>query len=776
MRGIWQSVVGLRGLIPLLLLVSCGGSSGSDREIPQPAITVAVEPAATTVQAGATIELTASLRNDASHVGVAWSISPPSGAGALADPTDTSVTYIAPSDPPEADLTVTITATSRDNESKSDSANITVSAIFVAIEPAGATVEAGGSQAFTASVQQDPSQAGVTWAISPASGAGSLIDVTSTSATYEAPSSPPPDDLYVTITATPVANDAISASAAITVPAILVQLAPGSALMPAGATQALVATVTGDRLANGVEWTLTQGAHDCSPACGSLANVDSMNATFAAPSVVPAETLVTLTARSVTDPAKFSAAAIELSTGTVQIAPAELDFGPVKVIYQSTKGTVLTNAGSTALTISGITIEGADADDFSAEHDCGNHVAAGASCQIDVTFSPGLGSSAALLSIVDSSTDSPQQISLSGSGASITSRPAVSTVLKEARLLAAPAPTGPERVGTRTIDLTDSARDDPYRPDGKKRELPVRLWYPASVGRHCRPAPYMEPAVWNYASGLLGFSLPVVRTNSCLDARPADGAHPIVVFTHGYTGTLTDYTFLFEDLASRGYVVASIGHTYESTAVSFGDGRLVTSVLGSHLTTPRMDRQTLAFVESVRLTDVRFVIDELARLNSQRSSPFAGHFDLASVAVAGHSFGGLTALQAQARDPRIRAVVVIDCVMPDKSFALTDTPVLILDAGRERWSRDQTELWRKLNGRRFAVNLNGAEHVAPSDLAWLARSAIDTGRMTPEQAVAATREVVAAFFEASLRGSPVDSVLIGRSARFPGIEVRGQAY
>jgi predicted dienelactone hydrolase len=659
---------------------------------------------------------------------------------------------------------------------KSDSAIITVSAFVVTIEPAGATVEAGSSQTLTAEVLHDPSQAGVTWTISPESGAGSLIDVTGTSATYEAPPSPPANDLNVTITATPVADGAVSASATITVPAIVVQLTPDSALMPVDATQQFVATVKHDVGSQGVEWALTQGANDCSPACGSLEGVDPTSATFATSSAVPANAMVTLTVTSLADPGKFATAAVKLSTGAVQLAPVALDFGFVKILSQRTKGTVLTNAGNSTLTISSIAIEGADAGRFSVEHDCGTSVAVGASCQIDVTFSPELGLSVALLSIVDSSTDSPQQIPLSGKGSSSTSIPAMSAVLTEAETLAAPATTGSNRVGTRTIDLIDSARNDPYRFNGTKRELLVRFWYPATVDHHCRPAPYTDPAVWNHVSELLGRSLPAVKTNSCLDARPADGAHPIIVFTHGYTGTFTDYTFLFEDLASRGYIVASIGHTYESTAVSFPDGRLAKSVMGSHLTTARMDLQTLSSVASVRLADARFVIDELARINSQRGGPFAGHLDLASLGIAGHSLGGLTALQAAARDPRIRAVVVIDGVMPDKSFGLLDTPVLILDAGHERRSPVERQLWRKLRGQRFALNLRGAEHVAPSDFVWLARSAINTGRMTPEQAVAGTRISVAAFLDASLRGSPVDPLLLRQSARFPEVEAIEPAH
>ena len=772
-RSAWRTVVGLSGLILASLLAGCGSSSGSGSRA---GITVTVAPVSMTVQAGGTFELTATVQNDASRRGVTWTISPLSGAGTLSDATVTSVRYNAPDNPPAGDVTATITATSLDDGSKSDSATITVSAFVVTIEPAGATVEAGSSQTLTAEVQHDPSQAGVTWTISPESGAGSLLDITGTSATYEAPPSPPPNDVNVAITATLVADTAVSASATITVPAIVVQLTPGSALMPVDATQQFVATVRHDFENQGADWTLTQRASSCSPACGSLGGVDLTSATFTAPSVVPANASVTVSATSLADPGKSVTAAISLSTGTVQLAPAALDFGLVKLTSRRTKGTVLTNAGSTTLTIFSIAIDDEDADNFSVEHDCGISVAAGASCQIDVTLSPESGSNDALLSITDSSTDSPQQIPLSGSGVSSASIPTVTVVLKEARLLAAPDPTGPERIGTRTIDLIDPTRDDPYRSDGTKRDLLVRFWYPASVADDCRPAPYTDPAVWKYASELLGLTLPVVRTNSCLDAHPADGAHPVVVFTHGYTGTFTDYTFLFEDLASRGYIVASIGHTYESTAVSFPDGHLAKSVLGSHLTAVRRNPRTLSFVESVRLGDVRFVIDELTRLNSQRDGPLAGHFDLASVSIAGHSLGGLTALQAAARDPRIRAVVVIDGVMPDNSFELTDTPVLILDAGRERWSPDEWLLWRKLRGQRFALNLKDAEHVAPSDLVWLARSAINTGRMTPEQAVAGTRDSVAAFLDASLRGSPVDPLLLRQSASFPEVEVTGPAH
>ena len=143
----------------------------------------------------------------------------------------------------------------------------------------------------------------------------------------------------------------------------------------------------------------------------------------------------------------------------------------------------------------------------------------------------------------------------------------VRSALAQNSMAASPLPDGPEKVGTLVIDLIDSGRNDPYLANGAKREIPVRFWYPATLPEQCKPAEYTSPKVWNYFSKLVGVLLPEVVTNSCSDAPITAGAHPVVVFTPGYTATFTDYSFIFEDLASRGYVVASVDHTYEATAV-----------------------------------------------------------------------------------------------------------------------------------------------------------------------------------------------------------------
>ncbi len=746
---------------------------------PPPPISVSVSPDSVTVASNTAQQFTAAVQNDSSNAGVNWTISPPSGAGTLSNVTSTSVTYNAPASPPASDLTVTITATSVTDASKSGSASVTVAAITVFVSPFRATVQAGSTQSFTATVSFDPSNSGVTWSISPTSGAGTLSDATSTSVTYNAPADAPVSNLTVTLIATSVADPSKSRSATITVPAISVSVSPGSALMPVNATQQYTATVRNDPANKGVTWTLTQGGTSCSPGCGTVAPAATASgapSTYTAPAAVPSNPAVTITAASVADTTKSGSATITLTVGTVKLVPASLNFGFVKVGRASSMTTTLTNVGSMTLNITSITITGTNPGDFSQTNTCSTSVGAGTSCTITVTFKPTVsGPRSANVSISDDSAGSPQQVSLSGGVNPAPLAGSMSSALATNTIAAVPSLTGPNKVGTRVMDLVDSTRDDPFLADGTKRELLVRLWYPASLKQDCIPAEYTSPAVWSYFSQLVGVPLPEVTTNSCLDAAITAGVHPIVVFTPGYTGTFTDYTFLFEDLASRGYVVAAVNHTYEATVVEFPDGRFVKSLFGSHLgSTMRTDEDAYTSAVTIRLSDLKFVLKELDRLNATAKGPFAGKLDIARAAIAGHSLGGLTALLGIEQEPRFRAGIILDGVMPDRPVNATETPVFLLIAGREQWSDEECSLWSNLHGARLALKLPGAEHLTPSDAVWLAKGLVKTGGMGPEKTIAVLRNYIAAFLDANLRGQPMNSLLIGPSPDSPDAAVTTQ--
>ena len=437
----------------------------------------------------------------------------------------------------------------------------------------------------------------------------------------------------------------------------------------------------------------------------------------------------------------------------------------------------MTNTGAVALAITSISTGG----HYSQTNTCGGSVPPAGSCTISITFTAQIpGTFDGTVTFADSSSDTPQQVTLSG-----TVRPREMANATQARSalglissVAVPAPTGSDVVGTRVLDLLDSIRKDPYAQNGAARELAIRLWYPVSThfDQDCKPAEYASPKVFEYFAQLVGVPAFPVATNSCLDAAVAEGVHPVVVFTPGLTGTFTDYTFLMEDLASRGYIAVAVDHTYEATAVELSDGRLVRSLVGSHLggLVPR-DRRTLSFAVDVRLKDLKFVLDQIMRLNVRRDSPLAGRLDLSKIVVAGHSLGGLTALLANESDPRVKGAILMDPVLPDVLPSRTNKPVLILAADRKQWAANECGLWSNLQGPRLAVSLQGTEHVALSDWIWLTKDTVQTGPMGAQKTMSAMRDYIAAFLDANFRGEPADPLLVGPSPNYPDAKVTVQA-
>src|SRR5580693_206950 len=328
-----------------------------------------------------------------------------------------------------------------------------------------------------------------------------------------------------------------------------------------------------------------------------------------------------------------------------------------------------------------------------------------------------------------------------------------------------PEPTGPGPVGSTALWLTDASRPDPWAAGVSVRELMVSLWYPASPsdGRRAR---YMTPAESELQLTSRGLTsvprdaLSTVRTNAVSDATPAgrQRAFPLVVLSPGFTNSRSTLTALAEDLASHGYVVAGIDHTYESFATTFPDGRVTTCLARE---APRRGPGFWEKVAAGRAADVSFVLGELT--GAHPPWPGAGLIDPSRMAMAGHSAGGAAAIAALLADSRIRAGVDMDgathAPIPDAGVA---RPFLFL--GKQSnytpgsggavttWERD----WRLMTGWKRWLLVAGAVHASFTDLALLAdQVGIDTGAALPgARSLDITRAYVRAFFDQHLRGEP----------------------
>ena len=127
---------------------------------------------------------------------------------------------------------------------------------------------------------------------------------------------------------------------------------------------------------------------------------------------------------TITDSASSSPQSVAL-TGTgvapaspVTLSSTSLSFGSVSVGTASASQSVtMTNSGNVALSITSIAVTGADASSFVFANSCGTSLAIGASCTIHGHFAPAAaGALTAAITITDSAPNSPQTITLSGTG------------------------------------------------------------------------------------------------------------------------------------------------------------------------------------------------------------------------------------------------------------------------------------------------------------------------------------------------------------------------
>ena len=198
------------GVLANLIAVGCGGSYGSLHPV---SVVITSPASAPSIQQGQTVSITASVSYDSSSKGITWSLT---GQGSLTNQTSTSVTYNAPA-LVSSNIMATVTATSVADPSKSASITITVQlppphTVIINTKISSLAAAITTPVQFTATVENDPSNSGVTWmlavngaACSPA--CGTLSQANIFGVFYTPPSSvPAAPNNSPTITATSVAD------------------------------------------------------------------------------------------------------------------------------------------------------------------------------------------------------------------------------------------------------------------------------------------------------------------------------------------------------------------------------------------------------------------------------------------------------------------------------------------------------------------------------------------------------------------------------------------
>jgi predicted dienelactone hydrolase len=284
--------------------------------------------------------------------------------------------------------------------------------------------------------------------------------------------------------------------------------------------------------------------------------------------------------------------------------------------------------------------------------------------------------------------------------------------------LVLPAPSGPIPIGTVPLRLVDRSRPDPIAGPGHFRELMVSVWYPArEVARYPR-ARWLADAPTRALLTAAGFpadtaAAPLTAGHVGAPVRRAGGRLPVVVFSHGAHDHRAHNTIVVQELASHGYVVVTVDHTYDAF-VEFPDGRLTVPIRdGPH----SLGARDFA-------ADIPFVLDRIDDLVDGRN-PDAGGKPLPAglrgapdprrVGMFGASKGGTATALVMGADPRVRAGLSLDAPMEPLVTTDLDRPFMMMTAEFTRAEPPVAQFWSHLTGWKLNIQADGAHHPSYGD-------------------------------------------------------------
>ena len=352
---------------------------------------------------------------------------------------------------------------------------------------------------------------------------------------------------------------------------------------------------------------------------------------------------------------------------------------------------------------------------------------------------------------------------------------------------------GAYQVGVRTEQIVHRGQFDILRASGSNpaprydRALTLEVWYPAQLAAGQREAVLYTDVLGAGANNPARPNTPFTFAGrAARGAAPVKGAFPLLIVSHGYPGSRLQMSYLTENLASKGYVVAAIDHL-EST---------------------RADRAGFASTLLNRPLDDQFVLDTVAGWSQVDSGHFlAGVVDAGNTALLGYSMGGYgalvaagagvdlaalkplgvadtTAFVARAPDPRIHAVVAFAPwggarqLWSGASLAQVRVPLLFVAGEQDTIAGYEDGVLRlareAVNAPRYLLAYQNARHnVSPNpppaasyanreDFSAYAESAWDSTRINN-----INQHVVTAFLEQTLRQRDMGRHLAPGSALSP---------
>jgi dienelactone hydrolase len=270
-----------------------------------------------------------------------------------------------------------------------------------------------------------------------------------------------------------------------------------------------------------------------------------------------------------------------------------------------------------------------------------------------------------------------------------------------------------------------------YKESDENRKIRLQVWYPTDSIEG------LELTKWHYdgVESVRGLSIDnhfpsffldetaMISSNSYKDAQVSNSfnSYPVIIISHGWRSQRTLHTDIAEELASNGYIVVGIEHTYGSVSTVFEDG-----------TVAYKDPNALPWDESflqkanqlvnTYADDVTLTLDYLETLNTTNQL-FKERLNLSKIGLLGHSTGGGGDVVVSIKDNRIKSFIGLDpWVEPIDETVLSQgikIPSLILRSEEWETGENNTNLSILMNNSDTVISLYQIENTTHLDFSMM---------------------------------------------------------
>ncbi|NAS13299.1 alpha/beta hydrolase [Poritiphilus flavus] len=358
-----------------------------------------------------------------------------------------------------------------------------------------------------------------------------------------------------------------------------------------------------------------------------------------------------------------------------------------------------------------------------------------------------------------------------------------------------PEPTGPFAVSKVKMLIQDPERPELYTEDPEdNRKVLLDVWYPTNSS--AERIPYMHPEIQKVflkdrkvadsVDSSLFYSA-TTHTSTAAKPDPRISKAPTLIFSHGASTPIEVYTTIFEDLASHGYIVFAIGHTYNTAALELPNGEIIKAnrkyfddrwtedinrrweammdfVKGEASAEVKLDTINTLFRSGFPASldmeiwrkDISLALDKMEQLNKDRSSIFYRKLDLRKIGGFGHSYGGSAMGHALMKESRLQAAANLDgwqfgTRVPGKTFR---KPFLYVRGGYPQPDALNSAVYSRGGKRFMQVKLAGTLHTNFGDLPLLTGpdNIFNTGTLEAERSTYVVNSLLRHFFDHTLKG------------------------